>query len=416
MLRDLVDGFIETAPESEDRDAATYLSRGLSDRLERTRQALELQRDFPSLGMGRVAVAQGQPHYAWIVYGTPAWLVGAIASLGGQGTGVVAVRLETVLASLETAAASSGDIAGELSLISESSSTAVPLGPAFPGLAADFTAGEDVARGMAWSIRLGFYLFGLILVISVTLFGAYLLWRDVRRELRLAEMRSRFVAAVSHELKTPLTGIRMFAEMMHMGQQIDPDTQAEYLETILNESERLTRLLNNVLDFSRIERGQKMYHLEANDLAEIVQATARTMTYPLEQQNFTLHVKIEEGMEPACVDRDGIEQAILYLLTNAMKYSGESRDIDLHLHSQDGRAIIEVSDRGVGIGPHEQLRIFEQFYRVPSPDNERIPGTGLGLTLVEHIARAHGGTITVQSAVGEGSTFSMHLPLERADS
>ena len=416
MLRDLVDRFSETAPESGDRDAATYLTRGLSDYLARTQRALELQRDFPSLGLGRVAAAQGQPQDVWIVYGTPAWLVGSVPSLGGQVAGVVAVRLEAVLASLETAVASSGDIAGELSLISESSSTAVPLGPAFPGLTADFTAGEDVARGMARNVRLGFYLFGLFLVISVTLFGAYLLWRDVRRELRLAEMRSRFVAAVSHELKTPLTGIRMFAEMMHMGQQIDPDTQAEYLETILNESERLTRLLNNVLDFSRIERGQKMYHREPNDLAEIVQATARTMTYPLQQQNFTLHVKIEEGLEPACVDRDGIEQAILNLLTNAMKYSGESRDIDLHLHSQDGRAIIEVSDRGVGIGPHEQLRIFEQFYRVPSPDNERIPGTGLGLTLVEHIARAHGGTITVQSAVGEGSTFSMHLPLERADS
>ena len=116
------------------------------------------------------------------------------------------------------------------------------------------------------------------------------------------------------------------------------------------------------------------------------------------------------------MDRDGIEQAILNLLTNAMKYSGESRDIDLHLHSQDGRAVIEVSDQGVGIDPDEQLRIFEQFYRVPSPDNERIPGTGLGLTLVQHIAVAHGGTITVKSAVGEGSTFSMHLPFEGADS
>jgi len=271
-------------------------------------------------------------------------------------------------------------------------------------------------QGIARNVRLGFYLFGLFLVISVTLFGAYLLWRDVRREMRLAEMRSRFVAAVSHELKTPLTGIRMFAEMMHMGRPIDPDTQAQYLETIVNESERLTRLLNNVLDFSRIEQGQKTYHREPNDLAEIVQATARTMTYPLEQENFALDVKIENDLPPAYVDRDGIEQAILNLLTNAMKYSGESRDIDLHLRSEDGQAIIEVSDHGIGIEPDEQARIFEQFYRTPSPDNEGIPGTGLGLTLVQHIARAHGGTVTVQSTLGEGSTFSMHLPLEGADS
>jgi len=416
MLRDLVNRFIETTPDMEDQDTAAHLGRGVSDYLERTRQALELQRDFPSLGLGRVAAAQGQSLDAWIVYGTPAWLIGAIPSLGDQGPGIVAVRYEAVLASLEVAAASSGDLVAELSLISEASSSAVPLGPAFPSLAADFTAGEDVAQGIGRSVRLGFYLFGLFLVISVTLFGAYLLWRDVRRELRLAEMRSRFVAAVSHELKTPLTGIRMFAEMMHVGGQIDPDTQAEYLETIVNESERLTRLLNNVLDFSRIEQGQKTYHREPNDLAEIVQATARTMTYPLEQENFALHVKIEEGLPPASVDRDGIEQAILNLLTNAMKCSRESRDIHLHLQSQNGRAVIEVSDRGVGIGPDEQSRIFEQFYRVPSPDNEGIPGTGLGLTLVQHIVRAHGGAITVQSAIGEGSTFSMHLPLERADS
>ena len=277
----------------------TIWTRALSDYLERTRQALELQRDFPSLGLGRVPAARGQPQDAWIVYGTPAWLVGAVPSLGGQGPGVVAVSYEAVLASLETAAASSGDIVGELSLISEASSTAVPLGPAFPGLAADFTAGGDVGQGTARSLRVGFYLFGLFLVISVTLFGAYLLWRDVRRELRLAEMRSRFVSAVSHELKTPLTGIRMFAEMLHVGQPIDPDTQAEYHETILNESERLTRLLNNVLDFSRIERGQKTYHAEPHDLAEIVQSTTRAMTYPLEQQNFALHVKIEDGLPPA---------------------------------------------------------------------------------------------------------------------
>ena len=117
-------------------------------------------------------------------------------------------------------------------------------------------------------------------------------------------MRSRFVAAVSHELKTPLTGIRMFAEMMHVGRPIDPDTQDEYLETIVNESERLTRLLNNVLDFSRIEQGQKTYHPEPNDLAEIVQATARTMTYPLEQESFALHLEIEDDLPPAYVDRD----------------------------------------------------------------------------------------------------------------
>ncbi len=112
------------------------------------------------------------------------------------------------------------------------------------------------------------------------------------------------------------------------------------------------------------------------------------------------------------MDRDAIEQAVLNLLTNAMKYSGESRDIDLRLSNCNGDALIEVSDRGVGIEPEEQTRIFERFYRAHTPENDHIPGTGLGLTLVEHIAKAHGGRVTVQSVPTKGSTFSLHLPLE----
>jgi signal transduction histidine kinase len=255
----------------------------------------------------------------------------------------------------------------------------------------------------------------LLLVLSVTLFGAYFLSRDVRRELRLAALRSRFVSAVSHELKTPLTAIRMFAETLQIGRSGDPNSQQEYLETIVNESERLTRLLNNVLDFSKIERGKKQYRLEQQDLADIVSASARAMQYPLEQQHFTLNVETDDALPPVDVDRDAIEQAILNLLANAMKYSGESRAIDLRLARVDGEAVIAVEDRGVGIALEEQRRIFEQFYRVPSQDNEGIPGTGLGLTLVRHIAEGHGGRITVESVPGQGSTFSIHLPLGNGD-
>jgi signal transduction histidine kinase len=255
----------------------------------------------------------------------------------------------------------------------------------------------------------------VLLVLSVTLFGAYFVSRDVRRELRLAEMRSRFVSAVSHELKTPLTAIRMFAETLQLGRSSDPETQAEYLETIVNESERLTRLLNNVLDFSKIERGKKEYRRTANDLADIVNATAQAMQYPLEQQQFTLNVDVQEGLPPATVDRDAIEQAILNLLANAMKYSGESRNIDLRLRRADGKAVIEVADHGVGIDLEEQPKIFEQFYRVPTKDNEGVPGTGLGLTLVRHIAEGHDGSVTVESAPGRGSTFAIRLPLESGD-
>jgi len=238
------------------------------------------------------------------------------------------------------------------------------------------------------------------------------LWRDVGRELQMAEMRSQFIASVSHELKTPLTAIRIFAETLRMGRLKDSQAKREYLDTIVNESHRLTRLLNNVLDFSKIEKGQRTYRKELASLAEIVQAAAQATQYPLKQQGFHLKVHVEDNLPDVLVDRDAIEQAILNLLSNAMKYSGESRQIDLRVQKRAGHAVIEVSDHGIGIEPAQQKRIFEKFYRVPSEENERIPGTGLGLALVFHIVKAHDGHVEVRSVLGKGSTFSIHLPLE----
>jgi len=125
-----------------------------------------------------------------------------------------------------------------------------------------------------------------------------------------------------------------------------------------------------------------------------------------------LNAEVEDGLPPVRADADALEQAILNLLTNAMKYSGDSREIGLRLRRVDGRARIEVSDRGIGIAPEEQQRIFEKFYRAPTRENQLIPGTGLGLTLVEHVAKAHGGQVRVESEPGQGSTFAIELPLE----
>jgi signal transduction histidine kinase len=228
----------------------------------------------------------------------------------------------------------------------------------------------------------------------------------------MAEMRSQFVSSVSHELKTPLTAIRMFAETLRLGRSKSMKTQEEYLDTIVNESERLTRLLNNVLDFSKIEQGKRTYRPELASLYEIIQAAARAIEYPLNQKGFQLNLQTTKGLPEVRVDRDAIEQAVLNLLHNAMKYSGESRDIELRLQRKDNQALIQVIDRGIGIDPQEQYRIFEKFYRVPTKENKRIMGTGLGLTLVSHIVKAHGGHIEVKSTPGKGSTFSLYLPLE----
>jgi two-component system phosphate regulon sensor histidine kinase PhoR len=143
----------------------------------------------------------------------------------------------------------------------------------------------------------------------------------------------------------------------------------------------------------------------------VIQAAVRAIGYPLKQGGFELKVEIENSLPKIRVDRDGLEQAILNLLDNAMKYSGDSRQIDLTLKREDSHAVVQVADRGRGIPPEEQERIFEKFYRVSVGNGARIPGTGLGLSLVSHLVKTHEGRVEVESTPGKGSTFSIYLPL-----
>jgi signal transduction histidine kinase len=292
--------------------------------------------------------------------------------------------------------------------------TGEPLGASFPGLSLAFDPGEDEEQKSSLALQRSYYWLVILLVVTVALFGTYLLLHGVRRELRLAELRTQFVSSVSHELKTPLTAIRMFAESLRMGRPADPVAKAEYLDTIINESERLTRLLNNVLDFSKLERGTTQYQRTSVPLQDVLAAAARAVQYPLAQQGFELKTEIDESVQTVQADADAMHQAVLNLLSNAMKFSGSSRAIQMNLRAEKGDAVIEVRDSGVGIPVKEQRRIFEKFYRVSSPLVQQIPGTGLGLTLVEHVAAAHGGRVEVESAPGQGSTFRLRVPLESA--
>lgn len=414
LLMDLLEDFLLTVPEAKIRESADDCRELIQRHIQKLEQAMALQNDFLTLGLAASQNDQTEgENPLWVLYGNNPWLVSLSASLSEKPPFLVAVSAQKIIASLRADSDFKEAFPVEFKIVPEDDVEGLSLGPNLQGLSISFAGNQEQMFSTPWSIQPAFLLLALLLILGITLFGAYLLWRDVRREVQMAEMRSQFVSSVSHELKTPLTAIRMFAETLRLGRSKDTKTQNEYLDTIVNESQRLTRLLNNVLDFSKIERGKRLYHPQLALLYEIVESAARAMEYPLSQQGFRLDVQTEESLTKVRVDRDAMEQALLNLLHNAMKYSGESKEIGLHLKKKDSHALIQVIDRGIGIDPKEQKHIFEKFYRIPSPENERIVGTGLGLALVSHIVEAHGGYLGLESTPGKGSTFSIYLPLEK---
>ena len=415
LMKDLVQRILVGSQDVSGADVRSGVEvhlRKVFARIQTMEQALGLKEDYPRLGLEPLKAPNSRTGGSlWMSYGQKPWLVGLAPQIPERASLLVAVDFQAVSSALVPDPGNSAKYPRGIELVAGSSADGISVGAGFQDLRVAFAPGGERAFSKQGSLQRLFYFLALAVVLSVTLFGAYLLWRDVRREILMAEMRSQFVSSVSHELKTPLTAIRMFAETLRLGRSKDPAAQMEYLDTIVNESERLTRLLNNVLDFSKIEQGKRIYCPAPASLGEIVRTAARAMEYPLKQQGFALDVRVDEGLPQVRVDGDAIEQAVLNLLSNAMKYSGESRRIDLQALREGDRAVIRVVDRGIGIDPREQGRIFEKFYRVPARENQSLPGTGLGLSLVAHIAEAHGGSVEVESAPGRGSTFSIILPL-----
>jgi signal transduction histidine kinase len=378
-------------------DAQT--GRRMSERIAEMEQATALIGDFPRL-RARIESGNAPGGSVWVPFGAEPWLVTMTAPT-------------PPLPGLVMAVSSARVVPPGVKLLSrpvEGGALIDALGETFPGLQVEWTDDRFREAGRH-GLPAGILIAGLALVLGVAVFGGYLLLRDVNRDVRMTEVRSQFVASVSHELKTPLTAIRMFAETLAMGRSRDERTKSEYLETIVNESERLARLVDNVLDFSKIEQGKKIYRLRPVRLEDVADSAARAMQFPLAQQGFQLRFSVERDIPELRADPDAIQQAILNLLTNAMKYSGDAREIDLRLCARNGDAVIEVADHGLGIAADEQKHIFEKFYRAPSHESRLIAGTGLGLTLVAHIVKAHGGRVEVESAPGSGSTFSILLPV-----
>jgi signal transduction histidine kinase len=245
--------------------------------------------------------------------------------------------------------------------------------------------------------------------------GIFLTYRNVSKEMALARLKSDFVSNVSHELRTPLSLIRLYAETLELGRLTSPEKHQEYYCIIRKESERLTALINNILDFSRIEAGRKEYDFRETDIRELVCNTLESYRYQIEQHGFTLEEKIGE-VPPLRVDREAMARSLVNLVNNALKYSQDRKYIGVNLYRENGSVKLEVIDHGIGIPPHEQNKIFEKFYRVGDPLVHNTKGSGLGLSLVQHIAKAHGGDVAVDSTPGAGSKFTITLPMGSAES
>jgi len=256
------------------------------------------------------------------------------------------------------------------------------------------------------------YLTLFVGIIAVMLIGVFVTVRAVIHELEVSRMKSEFVSNVSHELKTPLALIRMFGETLDTGIVTDERKRREFYSIIRKESERLTHLINNVLDFSRMDTGVKEYSFEEADLIEIVRSSLEAYKFHIRDLGFEIESDLLGELVMPKIDKDAISQVLLNLLSNAVKYSEDRKYIRVEVHKNSTSALISVTDHGVGISKEQLKRIFDKFYRVPTTMEKKTRGSGLGLTLAKHIIEAHGGRIEAESEVGKGSKFTIRIPLQ----
>ena len=262
---------------------------------------------------------------------------------------------------------------------------------------------NDLIKRRSW-----IYGIASVLLLLAMFLGVVLILRDIAREKRLAALRSDFISNVTHELKTPLTSIRMYAESLIMKRVKAESGQTKYLSIIVNESERLSRMISNILEFSKMEKARQEYHPVETNLSEILRTAISDMNYWLEKKGFNIVTEIEDDII-VTVDPEKFYQVYSNLLSNAIKYSGDSKKIYVRLYKNSGSVITEVEDEGIGIEKDKQTRIFEAFYRVENHGAGNITGTGLGLTVVKEIVEAHQGKIELESEIGKGSKFSVIL-------
>lgn len=254
----------------------------------------------------------------------------------------------------------------------------------------------------------------LVFALGLVVLGTAFTMRFALRQMELVRLKSHFVSNITHELKTPLAAIRLYTETLQQGRFHDRTEGDRFLGIIHKECVRLTQLINNVLDFARIEDGRRRYAFAPAAVGEVVREIVEAYAFQLRDKGFEVELDIAPELPEAMVDRDALGQAVLNLLDNAVKYSNDDRRIEVRVAVDGGDLRISVLDRGVGIAETEQDKIFAAFYRVEKGLEHSVKGSGLGLAVVKHIAEAHGGHIEVTSRPGAGSEFTLWIPAQQA--
>ncbi|HEX4474269.1 MAG TPA: HAMP domain-containing sensor histidine kinase [Polyangiaceae bacterium] len=282
-------------------------------------------------------------------------------------------------------------------------------------------SGEEIARSVQNQKTIELVLVTLSCVVIVA--GAFTILFAAQKERRLNALKTDFVANVSHELKTPLALVRMFGEMLQSGRVASDEKRKEYLDIIVNESERLSSLIENVLDFARVEKGRGSYEFAEGDVGVVVSRAAQVLKYRAEREHTRLDLQVQNQLPECRIDDRALQLAVVNLIDNAIKYGRPTPEngtdsgsaiVKISAEEQDGNVVIRVKDHGPGIPKTERERIFERFIRgTKTADRDGVPvrGSGIGLALVKHIAESHGGTAHVESEVGKGSTFILTIPI-----
>jgi len=273
--------------------------------------------------------------------------------------------------------------------------------------------GETIESLVKERSKTGIIFISLLIVILFA--GVLIVFRSIKKEMELAKIKSDFVSNVSHELRTPLALISMFAETLEMGRAKNEEKKKEYYSIISKEAGRLSRIVNKILSFSKIEAGKRDYHFSSVDVNQLVQELFNSYQFHLQNSGFKFTFSPGEINSNIRADSEAVSEAVINLIDNAVKYSSDEKEINISTGTDDNLVFIKIDDKGIGISEENQKKIFEKFFRVSEGLVHNTKGTGLGLTLVKHIMDAHKGKIKVESRINEGSSFILNFPMNNSE-